>query len=265
MMGRHYGFGEGRNPDVNDIELTVAIMTRNEAETLPSLLEKVRGVLASIGLPFEILIVDGHSTDRTREEASARGCRVVLQPAKGLGDAVRHGFRMARGRFVVTMDADHSHPPELLRVLAAQRDTADLILASRYVVGGASNDIPKHQILSRILNRVYAVVLGLPYGDISTGYRIYRKSFLDRTPFEAVHYDIQEETVFRIHRSGGRIREIPLHFQPRQGGESKASVLKQGVFFARTLLRLWNERVGGETQGCRPETAIAPAGTGGPS
>jgi dolichol-phosphate mannosyltransferase len=247
---------------VSDFELTIAIATRNEAETLPTLIGKVREVMAAIGLAYEILVVDGHSSDGTREAAVARGCRVELQPAQGLGDAIRHGFRSARGRFVVTMDADLSHPPALLRELAAQRDTADLILASRYVPGGASDDIPRRQVLSHILNRVYGVVLGLPYRDISTGFRIYRKSFLDRTPLEAVHYDIQEETVFRIHRAGGRIREIPLHFQPRQGGESKASVLKQGVFFARTLLRLWDERIHGDAADWRPGALPGPAASG---
>jgi dolichol-phosphate mannosyltransferase len=228
---------------VSDCELTISIATRNEAETLPALIDAIRPILASIGLPHEILIVDGHSTDGTRDVAAARGCRVVLQPRRGLGDAVRHGFREARGRFVITMDADLSHPPTLLRELVARRDEADLILASRYVSGGGSGDIPKRRILSHILNRVYGAALGLPYRDISTGYRVYRKSFLDATPLEADHYDIQEETVFRIHRRGGRIHEIPMRFSPRQGGESKASVLKQGVFFARTLLRLWRERV----------------------
>lgn len=225
------------------LELTLAIATRNEAETLPSLIDAIRPVLAAAGHAYEILVIDGHSSDGTRETAAARGCRVVLQPGRGLGDAVRHGFREARGRFVITMDADLSHPPALLRELVARRGEADLILASRYVPGGASDDIPKRRFLSRILNRAYAAALGLPYRDISTGYRIYRKSCLDATPLEADHYDIQEETVFRIHRRRGTILEIPMHFSPRAGGESKASVLRQGVFFASTLLRLWSERV----------------------
>ncbi len=230
---------------MSDCELTISIATRNEAETLPALIDAIRPVMASVGLSYEILIVDGRSADDTGAVAASRGCRVVQQPRKGLGDAVRCGFREARGRFVVTMDADLSHPPDLLRVLAARRTDADLILASRYVEGGGSGDIPKRRVLSRILNRVYACVLGLPYRDLSTGYRVYRKAFLDATPLEADHYDIQEEAVFRIHRRGGRILEIPMHFQPRQGGESKASVLRQGLFFAGTLLRLWRERVCG--------------------
>jgi len=230
---------------VTDCELTICIAARDEAQTLPALIEAIRSALVPGRLSYEILVVDGHSTDGTRALADARGCRVVLQPRKGLGDALRHGFREARGRFVITMDADLSHPPALLPELAARRDEADLLLASRYIPGGATGDIPLRRILSRILNRVYGVVLGLPYQDLSTGYRVYRKSFLDRTPLEAEHYDIQEETVFRIHRRGGRIREIPMTFSPRQGGASKAGIVRQGLFFLKTLMRLWLERVRG--------------------
>jgi dolichol-phosphate mannosyltransferase len=228
---------------VSDPELTIAIATRNEAATLPALLGAIRPILDGLGHAYEILVVDGHSTDGTREAASSRGCRVVLQPRTGLGDAVRHAFREARGRFVVTMDADLSHPPELLRDLVALRHDADLLLASRYVPGGRTDDIPTRRRLSLILNRAFAVVLGLPYRDISTGYRIYRGEFLRKTPLEADQYDIQEEVVFRIHRRGGRIREIPMHFQARQGGASKARIFRQGLFFISTLLRLWRERI----------------------
>jgi hypothetical protein len=113
-------------------------------------------------------------------------------------------------------------------------------------VGG--RDIPLRRTLSLILNRIFAAALGLPYKDISTGYRIYRKPFIDSLSFKTLHYDIQEETVFRVHRAGGRILEIPLQFRPRAGGDSKASVVKQGIHFARTLLRLWNERVRGNVR-----------------
>jgi glycosyltransferase involved in cell wall biosynthesis len=233
---------------MSPVELTIAIPTRNEAMTLPALIEETRAVMGPLGIPYEILVVDGRSTDRTREEAEARGCRVVLQPRRGLGDAIRHAFREAKGRHVVTMDADGSHPPALLRGLVARRESADLILASRYVAGGRSKDIPLRRTLSLILNRIFAAALGLPYKDISTGYRIYRKPFIDSLSFKTLHYDIQEETVFRVHRAGGRILEIPLQFRPRAGGDSKASIVKQGIHFARTLLRLWNERVRGNVR-----------------
>jgi dolichol-phosphate mannosyltransferase len=230
---------------VDAIELTVAIPTRNEIETLPPLVDAIRGAIDPLGISYEILVVDGRSLDGTPEAAAARGCRVVTQPGRGLGDAVRHAFGEAHGRYVVTMDADHSHPPGLLGSLISRRSTADVILASRYVAGGASEDLPRRRILSRILNRVYGVVLGLPYRDLSTGYRLYRKAFLDTLRLTSLHYDIQEEAVFRAHRAGGRILEIPLHFRPRAGGLSKAAIVAQGLFFARTLLRLWRERLGG--------------------
>lgn len=225
-----------------DPEITIVIATRNEAESLPALLDRLQPVARGLGLSYEVLVVDGHSTDATREVAAARGCRVVLQPRKGLGDAIRHGFREARGRYVVTMDADLSHPPELLPALVAMRDRAALVLASRYVPGGVSEDIPMRRLLSRILNRVYCVLLGLPYHDISTGYRIHQKAVLDRLRFRTLQYDIQEEVVFRFHRAGARVAEVPLHFRARAAGDSKARLLKLGYYYARTLAGLWLDR-----------------------
>lgn len=230
---------------MNAPELTIAIPTRNEAEPLPSLIDQLRAVMDPLAVSYEILVVDGRSTDDTRAVAADRGCRVVLQPRRGLGDAVRHAFREARAPFVVTMDADHSHPPELIRSLLARRRDADLILASRYVEGGVSEDVPMRRLLSRFLNRVYCVVLGLPYHDISTGYRLYRKAALDALRLDTLEYDIQEEIVFRMHRAGAAIIEIPLHFVARKAGDSKARILRLGFHFAVTLRRLWRERARG--------------------
>lgn len=226
-------------------ELTIAIPTRNEVESLPSLLDQVHAVARRLGLSYEILVVDGRSTDGTRDSAQARGCRVVMQPGRGLGDAIRHAFRESRGRYVVMMDADHSHPPEMLAALSARREEAALVLASRYVAGGHSDDVPLRRFLSRVLNRVYGIVLGLPYRDISTGYRVYRRSVLKTLRLRTRHYDIQEEIVFRLHRGGETIVEIPLHFHARSAGDSKARIVKLGFHYARTLARLWLERLRG--------------------
>jgi dolichol-phosphate mannosyltransferase len=224
-------------------ELTIAILARNEAANLPPLVARVREAMRAVPVPYEILVVEGRSTDGTPEVARGLGCRVTVQERPGHGEALRHAFAQPGGEYLVLMDADHSHPPEALPELLARRHDADLVLASRYVDGGASADAPARRLASRALNAAYRLATGLPFRDLSSGYRVYRRPALAATPLRARHIDLQEEIVFRFHRAGRRVIEVPYRFAPRREGRSNARWGPLAAHFAGTLLRLLGERL----------------------
>src|SRR5437667_6245688 len=134
------------------MELSIVIPTLNEAANLPALVGAIQDVLARIAVVSEIIVVDGGSTDGTSDVARSLGCRAVAQRTQGYGGALREGVAAARGAFICTLDADLSHPPTFIADMWARREAADLVVASRYVPGGAAEMPRLRAVLSRILN-----------------------------------------------------------------------------------------------------------------
>lgn len=218
----------------------VIIPTFNEIETLPTTLDRVRSVLPDIA----ILVVDDNSPDGTgawaqeRSEADER-LHVLHRPGKGgLAAAYIAGFGWALDRdctHVVQMDADGSHrADDLARMLerAAGADMPDLVIGSRWVPGGGVENWPlSRQLLSRLGNVYNRVSLGLPYTDITAGFRVYRCDALREISLdevEVVGYYWQTDMTQRMHWMGGHIVEEPITFHEREAGESK---LSSTIFF----------------------------------
>jgi hypothetical protein len=136
------------------------------------------------------------------------------------------------------MDADLSHPPVFLQDFWQQRGTAEMLIASRYVEGGKADMGPFRRVLSRILNSTYSRVLDLPLADLSSGYRMYHRDVLAKLELEARDFDVLEEILVRVHLLGGRIKEVPFHYQARNSGKSHAKLLRFGWAFSKTLVRM---------------------------
>jgi glycosyltransferase involved in cell wall biosynthesis len=220
-------------------ELSVVVPTLNEAANVGILLREVRGVFDRLGIRTEFVVVDGASTDGTAQAAAREGARVVAQKEKGLGNAMREGFSAARGDWILTMDADFSHPPSFVERLWAAREGADLVAASRYVPGAGFEAPWARRVLSRILNTLFSRLLRLPARDVSGNFRLYRTEVLRKVRLEAVHFEITEEALVKVFLAGGRVVEVPFHYAPRAGGQSKARVVHFGLRLLATLGRLW--------------------------
>jgi dolichol-phosphate mannosyltransferase len=225
------------------VELSVLIPALDEAESLRVLLPELRTALTRMNLSFEILVVDGGSTDETRGVAESSGARFLRQSRKGYGNALGDGFEAARGDYVLTMDADYSHEPSFIASLWAAREAADVVIASRYVEGGSAEMSPLRALLSRLLNRVYRRFLDLEYHDLSSGFRLYRVSALATVEPVGHDFDYLPELLVLLYAQGYRIREIPFSYRPRKGGRSHAKLLKFGWAYARTLVRMRRLRV----------------------
>ena len=210
----------------------VVVPTYNEVENL----ERILGRLHDSVPDAHALVVDDGSPDGTwelAEKLAAADARVhvLRRTAKsGLGPAYVAGFRWARGQgydVLVEMDADGSHPPEQLPRLLTALASADLVLGSRYVPGGAVADWPVHRLLlSRMGNRYTRWALRLPLTDATGGYRAARGELIDALHFDDVAsqgYCFQVDWAWRAVRSGARVQEVPITFTERVFGRSKMS------------------------------------------
>jgi dolichol-phosphate mannosyltransferase len=227
------------------IDLSIIIPTLNEAGNIGPLVTRCRSTIGSLGLHAEILVVDGGSQDGTVDEATQAGGRVIRQQGRGYGGALRTGFAAAQGRHVQTMDSDLSHEPEVIVSLWEARDRADIVIASRYVPGGGGDMPAMRAVLSRILNVVFTKAFRLGIHDISSGFRLYRRSTLQQITFHASDFDVLEEILILIANQGGTLTEVPFHYRPRQAGRSHAKLFKFGLAYCRTFYKMWKLRKGG--------------------
>jgi dolichol-phosphate mannosyltransferase len=248
----------------------VVIATYNEAENLPSLLERLDAVAPAVG----VVVVDDGSPDGTGkladERAEANSGRLVVIHRQGKGgyaSAVRRGLAYGYANnlpILMTMDADHSHDPAVIPDMLAAIEEADLVIGSRYVPGGAVRNWPWYRILLSKAGGCFArAVTGMPVRDPTGGFRAYRRDFLERIGIwstRAEGYSFLLEVAFRSWLAGGRIIEIPIIFNDRTRGRSKLSRKIVVEAFVLALALGWTSRWPSarrrfveEMKGCPPD------------
>jgi dolichol-phosphate mannosyltransferase len=242
----------------------VVLPTYNEAANIATVL----GRLASLDPPVDVLVVDDGSPDGTAQivegfAAEHPGTHLLRRTEKtGLGDAYRAGFAWAVEHdypVVVQMDSDLSHDPDTVPELVARvQEGADLAIGSRYVPGGSIPNWPlRRRLLSSVGNRYACFLLGLPIRDVTSGFRAWRTSMLERIRYaqtRSTGYVFLPELAFRAKMAGGQIVEVPITFRDREHGTSKMSVeimvesmARLTVWGLRTRLRHRRFRLGSFT------------------
>ena len=209
----------------------VVMPTFNEALNLEPVIEATRAHLPAGG---RILIVDDNSPDGTGHVADglAHGSddlEVLHRREKeGLGPAYVAGFERvleSGASLIVQMDADLSHDPADIPRLLAAAGEADVVIGSRYVAGGGVPDWGlRRRLMSRVGSAYAQLALGLPYRDLTGGFKVIRREVLETIDLEgtASHgYAFQVELTYRAARAGFRIEEIPILFRDRRAGNSK--------------------------------------------
>lgn len=224
------------------MELSIIIPALNEEKNIAELIPRLGEVASQISPEYEIILVDGGSTDNTREIARRLGARVIIQKEPGYGGALKEGFRAAQGEYILTLDGDLSHEPAFIPPMWQARKEAEIVIASRYVPGGSAKMPLTRKILSRILNTLFTMGLSLPLKDISSGFRLYRAICVNNTPLKSRDFDILEEIIIRCYAQGWRIKEIPFQYVPRKSGRSHVKLFRFGIAYLRTFRSMWRLR-----------------------
>jgi dolichol-phosphate mannosyltransferase len=237
--------------------VSIIVPTLNEEENIGLLVSEI----TACTVPFrEILFVDDHSTDATRDRICALAgnhpIRLIEQEGAGpgLAGAIMSGARAAQGEILLVMDADLSHPPERIKDLVAPlfADTADLVVGSRYVKGGST---PGWPLWRRVVSRTGAA-LAYPLTGLHDSmcgfFAIGRSRLLELAP---------QTSGFKIVRARGtlRAREIPIIFRERIYGKSKMSFGVALRFFVHWLHAMFEHLVRGVSRRDRSENLVGAA------
>ncbi len=245
--------------------LWIALPTYNERENLERMLAALFEQLPAA----RVLVIDDGSPDGTGEladqfaTANPRIAVLHRTSKEGLGAAYRAGFERILAQedcsAILQMDCDFSHAPEqvpdLLRSLAAG---ADLVLGSRYVAGGSTPGWSRRRrFVSRGGSLFARIVLGLPFRDLTGGFKAWRRDTLARLGTEGGHangYGFQIEMTWRARNLGARIVEVPITFRDRIAGSSKMS----GAIVREALLMVLRLRFGRRPSVHAGRTSSAP-------
>jgi glycosyltransferase involved in cell wall biosynthesis len=220
------------------LQLSIVIPVMNEGPNLKELLPELHDVALGIASDHEIVLIDGGSVDDTCQVGRDCGACVIRQSGRGYGAALRDGFLAAHGEYVLTLDGDMSHRPDFIPDMWDKRNTAEIVIASRYTRGGSADMTKLRRFLSRALNRFFTLGLSLPFRDISSGFRLYHASLLKGLDLESSDFDILEEILIKSYTKGYKIVEVPFHYAQRKNGTSHVNLLMFGISYLKTFKRM---------------------------
>ena len=224
--------------------ISVVLPAYKEAENLKKLLPELKKVLGANGIQHEIVVVDTvELLDETQEVCAENEVMSVKRKGGNLyGDAVRTGIKAASLVYTLFMDADGSHNPSDIPVFyeRMKQGDCDLVIGSRYVKGGNSDNNFILKAMSHALNCTYRIVFDIKAKDVSNSFRLYKSEQLKAVLLDCANFDIVEEILIKLKsaKKGFRIAEIPVYFNKRQAGKSKRSLLKFIASYLKTMRRL---------------------------
>ncbi len=227
--------------------VSVILPTYNERDGIAELVAEIVAIARAARLDFEVLVVDDDSPDGTGahvEEAfrAEPAVRVhVRRGERGLASAIHRGIVEARGDFVVVMDSDGNHDPALLPLMLRCAEEFDVVIGSRYVLGGGMLTSAFRYWASYAFNILIRVVLGLRIHDNLSGYLAFRRSLLDGLDAGRIFYgygDYAIRLLYQVVQRGGRVLEIPTVYRFRKGGESKTRFFAYFWTYLGSVFRL---------------------------
>jgi glycosyltransferase involved in cell wall biosynthesis len=208
--------------------ISVVIPMYNEEANVSETLQRVDTALGRLKQEYEIVVVDDGSSDRTLEyirDFARKNKRVRIlrhEVNRGLGEAVKTGFRGSKGEVVVTIDADLSYDPEDIQKLISRVGDYDLVLGSPYMQGGGVEGVPYLRLLlSRIGNRVIAYSISTKLSTVTSIFRAYRRNLINSMTLKSSGPELMPEIIAKASAIGFRIKEVPTVLKCRVRGKSK--------------------------------------------
>ncbi len=232
------------------MKIAIAIPIYNEKENILQLVKSLKRLSDQQHWPVDLVIVDDNSPDGSTDAIlstfkNSHAIHIIKRPRKmGLGSAYIDAFnfilRNLEPDIVIQMDADFSHPPELIPEMITKIVSGnDLVIASRYVKnGGVENWTTSRKIISKGANTLFKLLLGSKINDVTSGYRAFRFETLKelmKINLSSKGYEFQIEVIYQISQITNKIYEVPFTFKDRKKGKSKLSMSDIIHFYLKVI------------------------------
>jgi glycosyltransferase involved in cell wall biosynthesis len=214
--------------------ISLLIPAKNEERNLAWVLSRIPLIVD------EVILIDGHSTDRTVEVARAMRPDIVVVPemGPGKGAAVRTGIAAATGEFIVMIDADGSmEPREISKYVEALAEGADVVKGSRFLPGGGTSDMTRLRMVgNRALLGIVNTAFGTRFTELCYGFMAFRRDAMLGLGLTSDGFEIETEIVVRSALHGLTISEVPSFESPRRFGTSHLNTFRDGARVLRTIV-----------------------------
>ncbi len=233
--------------------ISVVLLAYKEEENLRVLLPQIIDHVKKTGEEYEILVIDtAEPLDHTKDVCEEYGARYINQEEPSFGGAFKTAIRYAEKDKFLILDSDGSHDPKYIPDVYRKftDEGCDVVIGSRYVEGGKTNDAKSSIVMSHILNGMFRFFLGIKAKDISTDYRMYETAQLKKVELTCHNYDVLQEVLLRLRLNKPdkklKIGEIPIEFNKRIYGESKRRLIPFIMSYIKTLCKLTVTRIVGK-------------------
>lgn len=227
---------------MKEVELSILIPAYLEEENLRILLPRVKDVIMELAITAEIIVIDtDYSKDNTQLVCESQNVKYINRTnGNSYGDAIRSAIQFAKGENLLFMDADGSHSPEFIKTLYSNLMDNDVVIASRYIDGGSSDNGRMLIFMSWCVNLIYSWFFGLKCKDVSNSFKIYNGDILREIILKCKNFDIVEEILIKLKRNNNnlKIKEIPYTFKERMFGHTKRNLVAFVFSYIHTLLKL---------------------------
>jgi len=202
---------------VSQPEILIILPTLNEEPTIGRVIDEIpRKALEGAGYKVRVLVVDGNSTDRTREIAEAKGASTIIERRRGKGIAVTRALSSAEADFIFMLDADYTYPaayiPDMLKLLESHQAVIGSRMRGRRERGAMSRlNLAGNYLLSLIATVFY----GKKISDVCSGFWGFRGEVVKNLHLRASAFDLEAEIFSQLARRGYSIAEIPVDYRRR--------------------------------------------------
>jgi glycosyltransferase involved in cell wall biosynthesis len=237
------GYDRVDHPRPDAPSVSVIIPTLNEARNLLQVLPRIPEWV------LEVLVIDGSSSDDTVRVAREHGTnvRVVFTSERGKGAALRVGFQEARGDVIVALDADGStDPAEIVGFVGLLASGADVVLGSRFAVGGGTTDMEPHRRAGNwVLTKLVRIAFGTGFSDLCYGYFAFWRDVLPCLDGPFTGFEVETMIHIRAARADLRIDEVPSFESPRIWGSSNLRTFRDGWRVLKAIFAEWRRNRAG--------------------
>jgi len=223
--------------------VSIIVPAFNEEATIGEVLRRI--LKAKIPYPFEILVIDDGSQDKTSEKARQFRVKLLCHPENlGKGRALRTGIVQAAGEIIIWQDADLEYFPRDIPKLIHPiiQGSTDVVYGSRFA-GKSGGMSLSHFLGNKILTWATRILFNYPLTDMETGYKAFRREVIDHIELTSDGFEIEPEVTAKVLNNGFRIIEVPINYRYRVKGKTKIS-WRDGVksLFCLFKLRLCKKK-----------------------
>jgi glycosyltransferase involved in cell wall biosynthesis len=237
VLQKVYNLSKGKFREMTSkVEMvSVVIPTLNEAGNIREALTTIDKELT---VPKEIIVVDGNSTDGTKEIVKDSNCRLIVEPRRGYGIALRTGMKQAKGDVIVMVDGDGTYEVRHIKLLLDTliKNNAEMCLATRMYDPNKAMGMMNF-VANKVITFCFDMLYGQFLSDTQSGFRAISRSAIEKVELKEGDMSFATEMLVEFAKKGFKMVEVPTVYKARKYGKTKLRKIKSGIEIFSTMIK----------------------------